>query len=209
MVPVLRSVADGGGLIETPRAKAAWADYVAMGPGRSLESLVRRYQSASGSVPTKRLMTLCEWSRTFGWQSRLGTIADAASKEIEAAEQERRRTAMEMGTALDYERVLKLRHIVEVLAEEFDEIDKRWLPDVKSIGSGEFAERVDIVRFNAALIEQYRGALDDLAKETGGRKQRTELTLVTPDEIKRVAEERGVDPAEVAQLAAELAGRQN
>jgi hypothetical protein len=59
-------------------------------------------------------------------------------------------------------------------SEEF--YHKVWLPDVKQIGGGEHAERVDIVRFNAALIEQYRGTLDDLAKETGGRKQKMEVT---------------------------------
>lgn len=50
-----------------------------------------------------------------------------------------------------------------------------WVHDVKQIGSGDTAERVDIVRFNAALIEQLRGALDDIAKETGGRVQRQEV----------------------------------
>lgn len=59
-------------------------------------------------------------------------------------------------------------------SEEF--YHKVWLPDVKQIGGGEHAERVDIVRFNAALIEQYRGTLDDIAKEKGERKQKMEVT---------------------------------
>lgn len=51
-----------------------------------------------------------------------------------------------------------------------------WLKDVKQIGSGESAERVDIVRFNAAMFEQLRGTLDDIAKEVGGRVQRQEVS---------------------------------
>ena len=39
---------------------------------------------------------------------------------------------------------------------------------------GEFAERVDIERFNAAIISEVRGVLDDIAKETGGRAQKLE-----------------------------------
>jgi hypothetical protein len=49
-----------------------------------------------------------------------------------------------------------------------------WLRDVKQIGSGDNAERVDIVRFNAALFEQFSNYLDDIAKETGGRVQKQE-----------------------------------
>jgi hypothetical protein len=53
-----------------------------------------------------------------------------------------------------------------------------WVPDVKQIGSGADAERVDIEHFNSAIISEYRATLDDIAKETGGRvqKQQTDLT---------------------------------
>lgn len=51
-----------------------------------------------------------------------------------------------------------------------------WLRDVKGIGSFDNFERVEIVRFNAALISEYRGTLDDLAKETGGRHHTVEMT---------------------------------
>jgi hypothetical protein len=50
-----------------------------------------------------------------------------------------------------------------------------WLPDVKQVGSGENAERVDIVKFNSALIAEYRSTLADLAAETGGRRQKQEV----------------------------------
>ena len=41
---------------------------------------------------------------------------------------------------------------------------------MKVIGSGVHAEVVTVFRFNAPLIEQLRGILSDIAKETGGRK---------------------------------------
>ena len=46
---------------------------------------------------------------------------------------------------------------------------------MKQIGSGELAQRVDLVRFNGPLISELRETLADLAKETGGRVQKTEL----------------------------------
>jgi hypothetical protein len=79
------------------------------------------------------------------------------------------------------------------------------VPDVKSIGSGEFAERVDLVRFNAALLEQFRGTLDDIAQEVGQRKQNsTSLNLdlqgLTDEQLERIAN--GEDPLKVISAAA-------
>ena len=51
-----------------------------------------------------------------------------------------------------------------------------WVDDVKSVGSRDNAEIVEIVRFNPALLEQYRKTLEDIAKETGGRVNRTDVT---------------------------------
>lgn len=73
---------------ETPKAKRAWADYLALGVGRSLEALSNRYQTAHENgtqVPTLRLKTLADWSVAFGWQERLAEIADAEAKAIAAA----------------------------------------------------------------------------------------------------------------------------
>lgn len=84
--------------------------------------------------------------------------------------------------ALDFERTDELKGLAHFLIEQIYETGEDgvyhnvWLPDVKQIGSGSNVERVDIERFNAAIIDQLRGVLDDLAKETGGRKRSMELT---------------------------------
>lgn len=51
-----------------------------------------------------------------------------------------------------------------------------WVRDVKAVGMGENAKIVDTERFNSPLIEQYRKTLDDIARETGGRVQRQDVT---------------------------------
>jgi len=70
-----------------------------------------------------------------------------------------------------------------------------WLPDVKEVGG----QVVDIERFNAAIVDQYRGALDDIAKEVGGRKGTLQIGI-DPDsplwramEVVAKAVERRVD----------------
>lgn len=51
-----------------------------------------------------------------------------------------------------------------------------WVRDVKAVGVGENAKIVDIERFNSPLVEQYRKTLDDIARETGGRVQKSDVT---------------------------------
>jgi hypothetical protein len=88
----------------------------------------------------------------------------------------RRIEILTSGYALKHERVRSLNKLAELLLDEANEEDKRWCPDVKSIGSGPGAERVDIVRFNGSLIEQARKTLDDIAAEMGERVAKHELS---------------------------------
>lgn len=164
---------------EGSRHVIACNDYLRMGPGRSLAKLQRRYVGdASSQPPTKHLRTLATWSSRYGWQAR----AEAYDAHIEAEKTARVEEILASGAALVHERVQKLKDLLDFLEREIayesdrGSRDKVWLPDVKQIGGGEHAERVDLVRFNSALIDQYRATLDDLAKETGGRKQQMDVT---------------------------------
>jgi len=162
---------------ETGKAVQACNDFLRMGPGRSLRDLWRQYnKSEQNQTPTRSWGTLAAWSSRYEWASR----AEVYDLQLEADKNERRDEIMASGLALVHERVDKLKWLADFLEEQINEQGEDgvyhnvWLPDVKQIGSGEYAERVDIERFNAALISEYRATLDDLAKETGGRKQRVE-----------------------------------
>jgi len=127
--------------------------------------------------PTRSLSTLKAWSSRYDWQQRF-EIYDA---ELERQKNERRKQVMESGLALDFERTDELKRLAHFLIDQIYEQGENgsyhnvWLPDVKQIGSGNKVERVDIERFNAAIIGELRGVLDDLAKESGGRKQKYEM----------------------------------
>jgi hypothetical protein len=159
---------------ESARARQAWADYLAMGEERSLDRLLQRYQTGTEPAQATSLTRLKQWSTTFGWQTRLQAIADAAASEAEAAIRARRRAILESGLALDFERVDVLKRVAAQLLDELETGGRLWVRDVKAIGSGENAERVDIERFNAAEVEQLRGLLDDIAKEKGERVKKLE-----------------------------------
>jgi len=152
-----------------------------MGPGRSLRSLVSHYVNESERIrtPTTNFATLGAWSSRYEWQAR----AESYDAQLEQQKTARANEIMHSGLALEHERVEKLEHLAAFLEEQIYEqgedgvFHNVWLPDVKQIGAGEFAERVDIERFNSALIDQYRGTLDDLAKETGGRRIKADTNL--------------------------------
>jgi len=73
------------------------------------------------------------------------------------------------GFALKEHRVYKLS-ILAALFEKDLFGGFLWVEDVKGVGTGDAAEVVDFERFNSAEVMQYRGVLDDIAKEVGGRK---------------------------------------
>lgn len=103
--------------------------------------------------------------------------------ELYAAQQDE---ILKRGFAAQVARIYELNRLAELLLAEIWTEDKRWLPDVKQIGSGDAAERVDIVRFNTGLIQQFRGTLEDIALEFGERGMKLETTMkheITSDQM--------------------------
>ena len=177
-----------------------------MGPGRSLADLARQYAESSQNLPpTRSKATIKDWSVKFDWIKR----AELYDAHLEAAKNERAREIMQSGLSLTHERVDKLKTLADFIEVQMFEQgeDKEyhnvWLPDVKQIGAGEYAERVDIERFNSAIFEQYRGVLDDLAKETGGRREKQgdiNVNFFDLDDWKQKAKENAAQMDEAAEM---------
>lgn len=97
------------------------------------------------------------------------------STEIDIAAMRRagREEALTEGLALVAERVCRLKQLAALMEQDlFGGL--LWTTEVKGVGSGEIAEIVEFEEFNAGEVVQYRGVLDDIAKELGGRVQKTE-----------------------------------
>jgi hypothetical protein len=83
--------------------------------------------------------------------------------------------ALKSGLALKEERVKRLDLLAGLIEEDlFSGV--LWVQDVKMIGTGENQERVEFETFNASEVQQYRGILEDIAKEVGDRVQKTDVT---------------------------------
>lgn len=156
---------------ESNRAVQACNDFLRMGPGRSVTALMGKYQETPENSTTQSLYTLQKWATEYKWFDR----AAEYDKSVEDAKNLRAKEIMHSGLSLDYERVEELKQLANQLKQQLIERGF-WLSDVKQIGSGQFAERIDIERFNQALIEEIRGVLDDLARETGGRANKHQIS---------------------------------
>lgn len=153
---------------ESTKAYAAYQCYRDFGVSRSLEKV---YQKLAKSIPL-----LKRWSAQYQWVTRAAEW-DAEQERIrEEARQVEITKIMSEGYAATHNRIKALNKLAEKQWEDLQERDLVWLPDVKSIGSGEFAERVDLIRFNSALSAEFRASLDDIAKEVGARVKKQEIT---------------------------------
>lgn len=154
--------------------------YLRLGPDRSLHAAYVEYRKARESA-RKRAKTVRErygvprsWKtgfERFSWAERATAKDKAERAEVDAAYEKRRKEILESGYALAFERVAKLDELATLLWDELTTDTKRWLADAKGIGSGDTFKRVNIVRFNAPLIEQFRATIADIAIEKGERKQ--------------------------------------
>jgi hypothetical protein len=118
-----------------------------------------------------------EAAKQWQWEERAATYDEHVRQIAETKHEAYIKSILDQGYALMHERVRALNTLALKLEEEMAERNNIWLPDVKAIGTGESAERVDIVHFNDALIEQYRRTLADLAAELGQRVKVTKQEL--------------------------------
>jgi hypothetical protein len=161
---------------ETDRAVVACNDYLRMGPGRTLTALRNYYESVAivdsasdlpRPAPSTSLHTLRNWSMTYGW----GMRAETFDAQVEGSKTEWMKEVLATGLAVPANRVLSLRKLAARLESEIE--TRLWGRDWRKLGKGDIRE---FLRVNGPLLTQYRGVLDDIALETGGRRKSMELT---------------------------------
>lgn len=109
---------------------------------------------------------------------------------IKAIQEIDENNALSTGLALKENRVADLQKLAQLMKKDLFG-GFLWTEETKGVGSGEAAEIIDYDVFNAAEVSAFRGVLDDIAKETGGRVQKSEIKLddLTDEErITRIAE---------------------
>jgi len=93
--------------------------------------------------------------------------------------------ALTTGLALKAERVRRLQRLAGLMENDLFG-GFLWTDQIKALGSGEFMKEVEYEEFNAAEVIQYRGVLDDIAKELGDRKSVVTNITLTPEQAKEL-----------------------
>lgn len=83
--------------------------------------------------------------------------------------------ALRTGLAIRENRVAKLAQLAALMERDLFG-GFLWTDQVKGVGAGTAATIVEYEEFNAAEVTQYRGVLDDIAREVGDRASRTEVS---------------------------------
>lgn len=95
--------------------------------------------------------------------------------DILAIKQVDENNALTTGLSIAEERVKRLQALAELMWKDLTG-GFLWLDDVKGVGSGINSEIVDFEKFNSGELAEFRATLDDIAKETGGRVNKTDVT---------------------------------
>lgn len=117
-----------------------------------------------------------EYARRWDWDARIAAWDAHQAKEVEAAIAAERQKVLSEGYALMHERVKTLNVVAKKLVSDIAK-GKLYRTDVRSVGTGKDAERVDVELFEEGVIRELRGCLDDIAKELGERVKRTETAI--------------------------------
>jgi hypothetical protein len=127
-----------------------------IGPGRSIAKAYRKWRLLTkGEITTK--YTSNNWydvAREWHWEERASAWDDVVREEQEDVAQE----VYADGLSFAHERVRKLKLVAKKLED--------YILDIKT------------TRISPYIIEQYRGILDDIAKERGERQKETRVTGV-------------------------------
>lgn len=135
-------------------------------------------------------------ARKHQWVERASAWDAAQIAEIEKSVAAEKARTLLTDYTLMYRRVAQLNEQAKQLIAILDDPSKVWMPDVKAVGTGEFAERVDLVTFNAALYHEIRATFDDIAKELGERIKKAETKVILPKAYLESAEDMDDDGVE-------------
>lgn len=118
-----------------------------------------------------------EYAKKYRWEERVQAYDTEWIEEQDKLIAQEREVVLRTGFALQHKRIQSLDSILNKLIDMLEDNKNIWMPDVKAIGNGPNAERVDLLSFNApifTLIEKYHASI---AAEMGERVKRKDITV--------------------------------
>lgn len=116
-------------------------------------------------------------AKKWRWDERAAAFDLHQAKELEELIAAEKAKVISEGYALMHKRIETLNMLAVRLVAMTGDENHVWLPDVKSVGTGPNATRVDLVQFNAALFHEIREYFADIAEELGDRVKKKEIAF--------------------------------
>jgi hypothetical protein len=152
-----------------------------LGPERSILGLFNRWRlDKSRGVSTSAPKSWRDAAVQWRWRARAEAWDEHCRAQAAAEAEAERLKVLSSGYAQQHERVRKLGEVADLLLAELNEYDRRWLKDVKGIGGEKNFREVEIERFNAGILEEFRKYLEDIAAEMGERVQQHKVQIDQP-----------------------------
>lgn len=151
--------------------------YLHLGPQRKLSEAYRQ-ECIERNLPVPAYPSGA-WRRAeevWEWKKRADAYDRHMIAQARAAYDAQRREILSTGLALQHERVSLLKEMAAQLNSFRNNPDLLWLRQTKQVGGGRNTQIIEETVFNAPIVRELRGVLDDIAKEVGGRVVKQELT---------------------------------
>lgn len=150
-----------------------------MEPVRSI-ALVFQAEETEKNREKPRTKPTGDWyeiAKQWKWEERAAAWDAYQDEQLDKQIIAERKKVLKSHYALMHKRVQELDELATLLRGEIHDRKKYYLTDVKQIGYGEFAERVDLEVFNDKLVSEFRASLADIAAEMGERVKKTETAI--------------------------------
>jgi hypothetical protein len=152
--------------------------YLLMGFKRSVQAVFQlEAEENRGNQRVEAHGYWYEYAKKYRWEERALAYDTHWIEEQDKLIAQEREIVLRTGFAVQHRRIQSLDRVLNQLIEMTEDEDKVWLPDVKAIGNGPNAERVDLVNFNASLftlIDKYKASI---AAEMGERVKKKDITI--------------------------------
>jgi hypothetical protein len=151
--------------------------YLRLGTKRSVATIYKKENRVKSRQTTLKVPgDWYEIEKAWNWKERARAYDEHVRAEEDHIIAEEREKVLRSGFALQHKRIQALNRLTNKLIAMSNDEDKVWMPDVKSIGTGPTAERVDLLQFNAPLFTLIDKYLNSIAAEMGERVKKKELT---------------------------------
>ncbi|HEX3642862.1 MAG TPA: hypothetical protein VHV10_16375 [Ktedonobacteraceae bacterium] len=152
--------------------------YLLMGFKRSVNAVFQQeLEERGGDWRDEAYGSWYDYAKKYRWDDRVAAYDAHWIEEQDKLIAQEREVVIRTGFALQHKRIEALNSTLEELLEMKKDHDKVWLPDVKAIGNGPNAERVDLVNFNAPLFTLIEKYANSIAAEMGERVKRKDITV--------------------------------